>query len=146
MCVCSVESEAPVCKKPRTTNVVVEQAGQTDKLLIDHITDTDSVFEEVHVYTDIHIRDVHCMQTFICVRSGSWAIRQECYILIKECAVYYYYTVMQKEEVSMVIQTTRQSNTAHPRQSSELPRVGFEPTPLGTLDRALYQLSVAGWA
>ena len=56
MCVCSVESEAPVCKKPRTTNVVVEQAGQTDKLLIDHITDTDSVFEEVHVYTDIHIR------------------------------------------------------------------------------------------
>ena len=94
MCVCSVESEAPVCKKPRTTNVVVEQAGQTDKLLIDHITDTDSVFEEV--YTDIHIRDVHCMQTFfregnsfmsylvpLCVWSGSWAIRQECCILIK---------------------------------------------------------------
>ena len=43
----SVENEAPVCKKPRTTNVVVEQAGQTDKLLIDQIADIDSVFEEV---------------------------------------------------------------------------------------------------
>ena len=40
---------------------------------------------------------------------------------------------------------TRQSNTAHPRQSlftkkkNELPRVGLEPTTLHTLDRALYQ-------
>ena len=50
---------------------------------------------------------------------------------------------------------TRQSNTAHPRQSlflekNELPRVGLEPTTLHTLDRALYQLSYrgssAGWA
>ena len=56
---------------------------------------------------------------------------------------------------------TRQSNTAHPRQSlflekitfprkNELPRVGLEPTTLYTLDRALYQLSYrgssAGWA
>ena len=40
---------------------------------------------------------------------------------------------------------TKQSNTAHPRQSlfpktNELPRVGLEPTTLCTLDRALYQL------
>ena len=40
---------------------------------------------------------------------------------------------------------TRQSNTAHPRQSlfprkNELPQVGLEPTTLYTLDRALYQL------
>ena len=50
---------------------------------------------------------------------------------------------------------TRQSNTAHPRQSpflrkNELPYVGLEPTTLYTLDRALYQLSYrgssAGWA
>ena len=51
-----------------------------------------------------------------------------------------------KKEESKVIQTTRQSNTAHPRQSlfqrkNELPRVGFEPTTLHTLDRVLYQLS-----
>ena len=44
---CSVEGEGPPNKKPRTTNVVVEQAGQTDKLLIDQVTDVDSVFEEV---------------------------------------------------------------------------------------------------
>ena len=47
-------------------------------------------------------------------------------------------------------QTTRQfSNTAHPRQplfqtKNELPQVGFEPTPLHTLDRVLYQLSYQG--
>ena len=46
-CVHRVESEVPVTKKPRTTNVVVEQAGQTDKVLIDQITDVDSVFDEV---------------------------------------------------------------------------------------------------
>ena len=43
----SVEGEGQVSKKPRTTNVVVEQAGLTDKLLIDQIADLDSVFEEV---------------------------------------------------------------------------------------------------
>ena len=49
-----------------------------------------------------------------------------------------------KKEASKVKQTTRQSNTAHPRQSytfpkkNELPRVGLEPTTLYTLDRALY--------
>ena len=47
---------------------------------------------------------------------------------------------------------TRQSNTAHPRQSqkNELPRVGLKPKTLYNLDRALYQLSYrgssAGWA
>ena len=45
---------------------------------------------------------------------------------------------------------TRQSNTAHPRQSlflekNELLRVRLEPTTLYTLDRALYQLSCLGW-
>ena len=47
---CSVEGEGPASKKPRTTNVVVEQAGQADKLLIDQIADLDSVFEEVRMY------------------------------------------------------------------------------------------------
>ena len=47
-----------------------------------------------------------------------------------------------KEEASKVIQTTRQSNTAHPRQSLfqrkiELPRVGLEPTTRHTLVIAL---------
>ena len=40
------EGEPPT-KKPKTTSVVVEQAGQSDKVVIDHIPDTDSVFEEV---------------------------------------------------------------------------------------------------
>ena len=44
------------------------------------------------------------------------------------------------------MQTTNQSNTAHPRQSrfqriNELLRVGLEPMTLYTLDRALYQFS-----
>ena len=55
---CSVEGDGPVSKKPRTTNVVVEQGGQNDKLLIDQVTDTDSVFEEVYTCTytsKIHI-------------------------------------------------------------------------------------------
>ena len=50
-----------------------------------------------------------------------------------------------RKEASKVTQTTRQSNTTHPRQSlfleNELPRVGFESTTLYTLDRQLYQLS-----
>ena len=41
-----------------------------------------------------------------------------------------------KKEASKVIQITRQSNTAHPRESlfkkKELPRLGFEPTTLVT--------------
>lgn len=41
------EGEPPT-KKPKTTSVVVEQAGQSDKVVIDHVPDTDSVFEEVH--------------------------------------------------------------------------------------------------
>ena len=45
-----MEGEGPASKKPRTTNVVVEQAGQSDKLLIDQIADLDSVFEEVYTY------------------------------------------------------------------------------------------------
>lgn len=42
------EGEPPT-KKPKTTSVVVEQAGQSDKVVIDHIPDTDSVFEEVRL-------------------------------------------------------------------------------------------------
>ena len=49
----------------------------------------------------------------------------------------------EKEGASKVKQTTRQSNTAHPRQSLFLRKVsclgvGLEPTTLYTLDRALY--------
>ena len=49
-----------------------------------------------------------------------------------------------KKEASKVIQTTKQSNTAYKAVTFptctmyELPRVGLEPTPLYTLDRALY--------
>ena len=52
--------------------------------------------------------------------------------------------IASKKEASKVKQTTRQNNTAHPRQSvtllkkNELPRVGLEPTTLYTLDGALY--------
>ncbi len=46
------ESEAPPTKKVKTSSVVVEQAGQSDKLLIDQVTDVDSVFDEV---SDIQI-------------------------------------------------------------------------------------------
>ena len=47
-----------------------------------------------------------------------------------------------RKKASKVKQTTRQSNTAHPRQSlflseNELPRVGLELMTLYTLDRAL---------
>ena len=31
----------------KTSSVVVEQAGQSDKLLIDQVTDMDSIFDEV---------------------------------------------------------------------------------------------------
>ena len=39
----------PVTKRPRTTSVLVEQAGQSDKVLIDQVTDTETVFDEVCV-------------------------------------------------------------------------------------------------
>ena len=41
------ESEAPPTKKVKTSSVVVEQAGQSDRLLIDQVTDIDSIFDEV---------------------------------------------------------------------------------------------------
>ena len=41
------ESEAPPTKKVKTSSVVVEQAGQSDRLLIDQVTDVDSIFDEV---------------------------------------------------------------------------------------------------
>ena len=59
-----------------------------------------------------------------------------------------------KKEASKVKQTTRQSNTTHPRQSlfqrkNELPRVGLEPKPLYTLDvqhRLTSYVEVNPWA
>lgn len=41
------ESEAPPTKKMKTSSVLVEQAGQSDRLLIDQVTDVDSIFDEV---------------------------------------------------------------------------------------------------
>ena len=41
------ESDAPPTKKVKTSSVVVEQAGQSDRLLIDQVTDVDSIFDEV---------------------------------------------------------------------------------------------------
>ena len=68
---CSVEGEGSVCKKPRTTNVVVEQAGQTDKLLIDQIADLDSVFEEVHYTILYSLLGLVVMLSLLCSqRSG----------------------------------------------------------------------------
>ena len=91
VCVCRVEGEGPTCKKPRTTNVVVEQAGQTDKLLIDQIADLNSVFEEVYmpVYKSMygHCRGfyIYCMTVLlslkvcvcvcVCVCASSTAVR-----------------------------------------------------------------------
>ncbi len=39
--------DPPTTKKPRTTSVLVEQAGQADKVLIDQVANMDSIFEEV---------------------------------------------------------------------------------------------------
>ena len=50
-----MDGEGPASKKPRTTNVVVEQAGQTDKLLVDQIADIDSVFEEVYTPLSLNL-------------------------------------------------------------------------------------------
>ena len=44
---CSDNMEAPSNKKPRTSPVMVEQTGDTDKVLIDQVRDTESMFEEV---------------------------------------------------------------------------------------------------
>lgn len=41
------DSEPPPSKKVKTASVLVEQAGQSDKLLIDQVTDVDSIFDEV---------------------------------------------------------------------------------------------------
>lgn len=41
------ESEAPPTKKVKTSSVVVEQTGQSDRLLIDQVTDAESIFDEV---------------------------------------------------------------------------------------------------
>ena len=43
------EADPPPYKKPKTTSVVVEQAGTVDKLLIDQVTDAESVYEEVSI-------------------------------------------------------------------------------------------------
>ena len=43
------ESELPPAKKMKTSSVVVEQTGQSDKLLIDQVTDVDSIFDEVGI-------------------------------------------------------------------------------------------------
>ena len=44
-------SEAPPnTKRPKTSHVVVEQTGDSDKVVIDHVTDSDSIFEDVKTY------------------------------------------------------------------------------------------------
>ena len=83
-----------------------------------------------------------------------------CLVCIEYCAGRYTCTCFnerwEKEErkkQAKANKQTRQSNTAHPRLTSprkNAPQVGFEPTPLYSPDRALYQLSyrgsTAGWA
>ena len=56
-----------------------------------------------------------------------------------------------KKEASKVKQTNKAKQHSTPKavtfpRKNELPRVGLELTTLYTLDRALYQLSSAGWA
>lgn len=46
----SDSADSPKLKRPRTTSVLVEQAGQSDKVLIDQVTDTETAFDEVLVY------------------------------------------------------------------------------------------------
>lgn len=40
-------SEAPNSKRPKTAPVVVEQTGDSDKVVIDQVADGDSIFEDV---------------------------------------------------------------------------------------------------
>lgn len=39
----------------KTASVLVEQAGQSDKLLIDQVTDVDSIFDEVRERVSVNI-------------------------------------------------------------------------------------------
>lgn len=66
---CYSDAHFPVCsdaeppaKKPKTTSVVVEQAGQGDKLLIDQVTDTESSFDEVSICTLVGPRGAVVLQ------------------------------------------------------------------------------------
>ena len=54
------ESEPPPLKKVKTSSVVVEQAGQSDRLLIDQVTDVDSIFDEVSGSNDARIEIYMC--------------------------------------------------------------------------------------
>ena len=72
-----MDGEGPASKKPRTTNVVVEQAGQTDKLLVDQIADIDSVFEEV--YTPLSLSISVCVDTVqLILQSEEWPLNWFC--------------------------------------------------------------------
>ena len=44
---CSSSSEPPNSKRPKTSPVVVEQTGNSEKVVIDQIADNDAIFEEV---------------------------------------------------------------------------------------------------
>ena len=73
-----MDGEGPASKKPRTTNVVVEQAGQTDKLLVDQIADIDSVFEEV-VHPSLSISVCVCVCVLILIlQSEEWPLNWFC--------------------------------------------------------------------
>lgn len=43
----SSSSEPPNSKRPKTSPVVVEQTGDSEKVVIDQIADNDAIFEEV---------------------------------------------------------------------------------------------------
>lgn len=44
------ECDSPPAKKLKTSSVVVEQGQDSDKILIDQVTDVDSIFDEVLPY------------------------------------------------------------------------------------------------
>ena len=73
------EGEPPT-KKPKTTSVVVEQAGQSDKVVIDHIPDTDSVFEE----TDDWPFFGFCEEMFNNLFSPIWEVRHGAATALRE--------------------------------------------------------------
>lgn len=55
MCYCHISSDnssgQPPLKKavPQTSSVVVEQSGDSDKVLIDQVMDPDMIFEDVSI-------------------------------------------------------------------------------------------------
>ncbi|XP_064406197.1 TATA-binding protein-associated factor 172-like [Halichondria panicea] len=65
------DMDPPTSKKPRTTSVLVEQAGQADKVLIDQVANMDSIFEESEEWPFTWF----CVEMFRNLFNPAWEIR-----------------------------------------------------------------------